>query len=559
MTNVYASRFRSLNRLRRTKRTKVAQNSQDKSSLIILTSKKSRSKGNVIERILRNGLEGIQRTENEVVTLADLSIHEQPRDESTSAEIPQITIADEDDHEEDEEIIFVREVAGGSSSSKKREDEKAEEAVIVEEPPAQSTMDLKVAETSTTLHTNPSQRGRKRRSLTRLADGLNNEAQAKNLPPVRFWHVIKNAEEVSQPTTTIRACTYNILCQTTMHNHPHLYRHLSNQYSRIPWSSRWRSMYKELINIDADIFALQEVEESLFHEDIHPFMKSGLFETMYTRKSSTLYPDGCLLAWKKDAFECIRRENVTYFREHNNLMNFPQIGQIAVLKCLVTGELIVVANTHIVFNMKRGDTKLGQMAILFAHIHEIRSNLGRKSSLILMGDFNMFPGSACYQYAVKSKVNVSGKNPKTLAFADAVEGPHAPSFTETVLPVGDPVCRDGMFLTIGGQSIHRQLEPDTFTHPFNLQSVYSHGWADKQEISTYHADLGNPDFIFYDVDDKKESETSTIPNEKPSLRLLSRYSLPDIRQLEHMERWPNQHVSSDHIPLIANFQVTANQ
>lgn len=46
---------------------------------------------------------------------------------------------------------------------------------------------------------------------------------------------------------------------------------------------------------------------------------------------------------------------------------------------------------------------------------------------------------------------------------------------------------------------------DTITHPFELWSAYAplHGRHVIEEVSTYHADHGNPDFIFYSVRSKE--------------------------------------------------------
>lgn len=66
-----------------------------------------------------------------------------------------------------------------------------------------------------------------------------------------------------------------------------------------------------------------------------------------------------------------------------------------------SGLKFVVANTHILFNMKRGDIKTGQVALLIASIDKMCFGLrfdSKFAGVLLCGDFNIEPKSPIYNF-----------------------------------------------------------------------------------------------------------------------------------------------------------------
>ncbi|VDL73345.1 unnamed protein product [Nippostrongylus brasiliensis] len=284
----------------------------------------------------------------------------------------------------------------------------------------------------------------------------------------RHWETFRAAPTPSSSNTEFRVCCYNVLCQSTTMKTMYLYNHLSILYS-VP------------------IFA---VGYSAFY-----------------KKRTGLMNDGCAIFVRKTKFEVVSYRVVEYFVAPGTSMDRDQIGQILRLRCRKTGQEIVYANTHLIFNSARGDIKIGQLAMLFANISDELS----KSScpVIINGDFNIEPLSYVYTYVSESR---------WAAPRDAVAA-------------------------------------DYFTHPFTLASVYHHfNENGEKEVSTYHKEVANPDFIFYSIEKKKTVDSSTQVFEVPELRLLRRLGLPDLTTLEKtLGPWPNYHVPSDHIPLVADF------
>ncbi|CAB3397602.1 unnamed protein product [Caenorhabditis bovis] len=173
-------------------------------------------------------------------------------------------------------------------------------------------------------------------------------------------------------------CSYNVLCQDTITRTQYLYGHLKYFRNLIVWSHRWKKMEKEILSIDADIFGMQE--------------KCGM---------DGLKQDGCAIFYKNEKFSELYYREVDYFVACQTTLDREQIAQIVVLRCKATNEVLIIANTHLIFNENRGDVKLAQLAKLFANIHEVSEKFRDSSpSLIILGDFNIEPNSLIYKYIV---------------------------------------------------------------------------------------------------------------------------------------------------------------
>lgn len=75
------------------------------------------------------------------------------------------------------------------------------------------------------------------------------------------------------------------------------------------------------------------------------------------------------------------------------------------------GAPICVANTHLLFNPRRGDVKLAQLAVLLAEIdHAVKPwrSSGSPSPIILCGDFNAVPNMPLYQLITTGQLYYHG-------------------------------------------------------------------------------------------------------------------------------------------------------
>lgn len=96
-------------------------------------------------------------------------------------------------------------------------------------------------------------------------------------------------------------------------------------------------------------------------------------------------------------------------------------------------------------------------------------------------------------------------------------------------------------------------------HGFSLSSVYSHYVPDTgvPEVTTCHSRSAiTVDYIFYTA---KKEDTAQGPGAEVALvgglKLLARLSLLTEQDLWTVNGLPNEHSSSDHLPLLAKFRL----
>jgi hypothetical protein len=98
---------------------------------------------------------------------------------------------------------------------------------------------------------------------------------------------------------------------------------------------------------------------------------------------------------------------------------FIRLGQLILLQEKQTKLKFVVANTHILFNMKRGDVKTGQVALLLASIERFTMSMrfdDEYSGVLLCGDFNIEPNSPIYDFILQGTLKYSTFSSQELAF-----------------------------------------------------------------------------------------------------------------------------------------------
>ncbi|EGT31089.1 hypothetical protein CAEBREN_22092 [Caenorhabditis brenneri] len=393
----------------------------------------------------------------------------------------------------------------------------------------------------------------KNRPLMKLLDGYSKDCTANGNPGVRRWMKVKmlpNAYDVpASATSKFTICSYNVLCQKTVERTNYLYRHLTNEPHFLMWDHRWKGLQEELPTFNADILGLQEVQADHYHQHFEPFMKKHNYKGIYKQKFGTQQKDdGCAIFYRSEKFEKVAYEGVNYFVSDEAISNRENIAQILALRCLATREVIIVANTHLLFNEERGDVKLAQLGILFAAINKMRTAFGVSSEfretippVIVMGDFNMEPNSQIYKFVVEGRLFVEGQFIRTMSGQS--------------VRTGGRQCRIAELL---GHGAARRLQHDGhISHPFEFVSAYHYSPdgrpapivpENQRCISTYHKDKAAPDFIFY------TKELTRWGVEK--LQLLERFELPTSDTLRKAKPWPNKNVPSDHLPIIAKFQLT---
>ncbi|KAI1727010.1 protein angel like protein 2 [Ditylenchus destructor] len=362
-----------------------------------------------------------------------------------------------------------------------------------------------------------------------------------NLFGLRYFEEIKGAEV---PTAghfskhNLSVVTYNVLCQATINRTMYLYRHLRGDKSKyLTWLERSKLLVIEFDRLQANLFCLQEVEEEHFIDFFQPYFAQRGFTGLYKRRTND-FPDGF---YSTKLFKFIASVDVIYNLKKIG-MDRDNVGQIVVLEIFGTRTQICVSNTHVLFNMRRGDVKLNQCEYLLNRLSEVEESIRAQAASsgktfaghILCGDFNIEPFSPIYNFLVEGSIKSGIISAANLAFE------------MECLALQD---------TTAGSSIYTSSD-------LNAKLVESYVGVGsgkgsprkKKEISTYHKDAGCPDFIFYSVATTKSETNSTIS--EAFLRLRKRLSLPCHKNLrDACGPMPNEQAGSDHLPLMAQFEV----
>ncbi|NWU76991.1 ANGE1 protein, partial [Onychorhynchus coronatus] len=222
-------------------------------------------------------------------------------------------------------------------------------------------------------------------------------------------------EQVSKntPLFEFRVMSYNILAQDLVEQGIDLYVHCHPDI--LNWNYRLPNLLQEIQHWDPDVLCLQEVQENHYWEQLEPTFKEMGFACFYKRRTGTK-TDGCAVCYKHSRFQLISLSPVEYFRPGLDILNRDNVGLVLLLQPVLPEGLdlkaispLCVANTHVLFNPRRGDIKLAQVALLLAEIDKIaRTSEGSYYPVILCGDLNSVPDSPLYKFIRNGELSYHG-------------------------------------------------------------------------------------------------------------------------------------------------------
>ncbi|CAJ0581624.1 unnamed protein product, partial [Mesorhabditis spiculigera] len=375
----------------------------------------------------------------------------------------------------------------------------------------------------------------------------------------KFGEEMRQFEFVGPPPSDkeferLRVCSYNVLCQSTAARTMYLYRHLKSDPRAISWESRWPLLAQEFEMLGADVYGLQEVDSNHLQQ-YEDYFKAKGYLTYFKKRTADEFPDGCLLAFKQDRFRVEHYEEVEYFVSSRAILDKHQVGQVCVVRDLKTRHRLCFANTHLLFNEKRGDIKLLQLMMLFATINKIKKLSWEPTPLFIMGDMNMQPFSPLYRFITQARLALGDSPRHTLSGQTTSSNPVAVGYP--LIPEFLKLARNSMFYSTKPMPAPSPCD-DVFTHLLDgLASVYCHahsGSLPNAEVSTFHSGVANPDFIFFSIKGYRRTEKGVLIDPLDDVRLITRLTLPTEAMLRRtLGCWPNTSVPSDHIPLLADF------
>ncbi|XP_045919432.1 protein angel homolog 1 isoform X1 [Micropterus dolomieu] len=413
--------------------------------------------------------------------------------------------------------------------------------------------------------------------------------------------------------------SYNILAMDLLEANQELYTHCPLEV--LDWSYRYSLIVEEILKWAPDILCLQEVQENHYHEQLYPVLSQMGYTCVYKRRTGTK-TDGCATCFRSSCFSVVSVTPLEFFRPETELLDRHNVGIVLLLRPVVSqgsmvkakGPPLCVANTHLLFNPRRGDVKLAQLAIMLAEIDCVVKSCkakGEHCNLIMCGDFNAVPHMPLYQLITTGELYfqglpawmISGQEdlshkihchrlfaplwPSCLGITDNCQyvtvkerfqsqnqKPGKCQFSHDFLlqlRFCPAACVRPLDLELvpgvtdntpdasrGNQPYDKRFR-HTISHQLDLESVYKHvlPGSSNPEVTTLNSELGaTVDYIFYTprriltIDQKACGHFAS-----EGLKLIGSLSLLSEDVLWSMRGIPNHIFPSDHLSLLAKFQV----
>jgi len=316
-----------------------------------------------------------------------------------------------------------------------------------------------------------------------------------------------------------KVLNYNILAQIYATQQAYPYASLWS----LQWSYRKTILLREILNHNADIICLQEVQANHFEKFFHPELYKAGYDGVLKRKNRPAVGDdpgaidGCATFYKRDRFALCEQYGIGFndaarrdYPEGKSLQRLLK-GNVALVIVLEdVGQarapgrrqqkrrLLCVANTHICANPELTEVKLWQTWVLVKELEKLV--LHRDLPLLLCGDFNSLLDSVVYEFLSSERVES-----------------------------GNEVFKQDPF----------KILPDTsaLQHGLPLSSAYGAYGEPKFTNYTGHF-LGVLDYIWHS---------------KPHLYPTSCLVIEEEPQLKKEVALPNAQFPSDHLPLVSEF------
>ncbi|XP_068089049.1 protein angel homolog 2 isoform X2 [Hyperolius riggenbachi] len=392
-----------------------------------------------------------------------------------------------------------------------------------------------------------------------------------------FSHLYSNSSGIrwARRWFDFSVMSYNILSQDLLEDNSSLYDHCRRPL--LFWNYRLPNILRELREFNADILCLQEVQEDHYQQQIKPSLEALGYSCEYKSRTGSK-PDGCAICFKSDKFSLVLAKPVEYFRRNIALLDRDNVGLVLMLqpKTWKEATAICVANTHLLYNPRRGDIKLAQLAILLAEITRVAQvQDGKFCPIILCGDFNSVPGSPLHKFIKEGSLDYEGMTiGKVSGQEQSYRGqrilsipiwPKSLGITQQcVYESREEKREEGELKEAARKQMEAQREEvskgdeSSLQHHFCLSSVYSHVFPDTgmPEITTCHSKSAiTVDYIFYSA---ARNDVFSQPGGAVhcnGLQLLGRLSLLTERDLWSVNGLPNETNSSDHLSLLARFRL----
>lgn len=417
--------------------------------------------------------------------------------------------------------------------------------------------------------------------LTSLIHYLRENCPVSAQPQEREWIVLDSDSGSVDANHVFTVLNYNVLCEK--YASPQSYAYVPSWV--LNWEYRRELILQEVLNYNADVVCLQEVEvaqfEEYFKEQLAMVEYSGVFFPKSRARTmdemSRRSVDGCAIFFKSAKFNLLEKHVIEFqqmamqrpeFRKQEDIfsrvMIKDNIAVLALLETVETGQRLLVANVHLHWDPNYRDVKILQTAMLMDEIQRllpqyVQSNPSKSGStavaakhfsslssnaenaafvknlpripIIVSGDFNSTPDSGVYELMSTGYVAPENEDmtPPVLDI-DVSKGDEADDGARFV-EGKRPVANENVSLS--------SVYPNGVRHALPLKSAYDS--VDKLEFTNWTPTFkGLIDHIFYDT------------------RLISIVGLLGAVDPKYCKRhvgFPNWHHPSDHVPLLIQIKI----
>ncbi|KAB1282740.1 CCR4-NOT transcription complex subunit 6-like, partial [Camelus dromedarius] len=276
------------------------------------------------------------------------------------------------------------------------------------------------------------------------------------LPP-RPWITLKERDQIL-PSASFTVMCYNVLCDKYATRQ--LYGYCPSW--ALNWEYRKKGIMEEIVNCDADIISLQEVETEQYFTLFLPALKERGYDGFFSPKSRAKimseqerkHVDGCAIFFKTEKFTLVQKHTVEFNQVAmansdgseamlNRVMTKDNIGVAVVLEVhkelfgaslkpihAADKQLLIVANAHMHWDPEYSDVKLIQTMMF---VSEVKNILEKASSrpgsptadpnsipLVLCADLNSLPDSGVVEYLSNGGVADNHKDFKELRYNECL-------------------------------------------------------------------------------------------------------------------------------------------
>ncbi|KAJ3362928.1 Protein angel 2 [Allomyces javanicus] len=325
--------------------------------------------------------------------------------------------------------------------------------------------------------------------------------------------------------------SYNVLADNLLFKNRYLYpKNAPMDWLR--WDQRWQRIVRQVREHDPDVICMQEIHQKDLVRDIAPDLLTLGYHYHYQQRTQNAdaHQDGVATFYRADRLTCVQAEPVTYFHA-GTFLDRDNVGMVLRLVLPKHGIQFMVANTHILFNPRRGAVKVGQIHTLLTRIHAMLDAEALPAEcedlsiintdptdvpVFVCGDFNSAPHSAVYHFVASGAVDLAAPDDELAGqradFDRAVNWWSGSSNPADLRPTAPAAATLAQSLTAADlQEQHtvesitggtrkrgaRHVVPRYATHPFDLHSLYRGSDLDGRVSSAHTKSRDLVDFVFH--------------------------------------------------------------